>query len=134
MYALSIVLNNHGKAIIEEQPLSSREACKIQYSDAAGYQPAINYGDFVGIKQIMAGQRFDQDRLEIAKKAVDDNSLSSIQIKQMAQLFTSETTKLDFAKYAYGKTVDKNNYMIVCNTFPFGDNKADLINYMRNYR
>ncbi len=134
MYELSIVLDNHGKAIIDEQPLDSRDACKIQAADAGNYQPAINYGDFVGIKEIMAGQKFDQERLAIAKKAVDDNSLSSIQIKQMALLFTSETAKLDFAKYAYGKTVDKSNYILVCNTFPFGDNKADLINYMRNYK
>ena len=134
MYELSIVLDNHGKAIIDEQPLSNQEACKIQSEDAGNYQPAINYGDFVGIKQIMAGRKLDQDRLVIAKKAVDDNTLSSIQIKQMALLFTSETAKLDFAKYAYGKTVDKNNYMLVCNTFPFGDNKSDLINYMRNYK
>ncbi|HEY4147368.1 MAG TPA: DUF4476 domain-containing protein [Chitinophagaceae bacterium] len=134
MYELSIVLNNQGKAVIDEQPLDSDDARSMQYNDDAGYSPVINYGDFVGLKRMMMAERFDQDRLDIAKKAVDNSTMSSVQVKEMAQLFTSENAKLDFAKYAYGKTVDKNNYMIVCNVFPFGDNKADLTNYMRNYK
>lgn len=134
MYELSIVLDKRGRAIIGEQPMKSGDDCQLQYGGAISYEPAISYGDFEGIKTMMGDARFDQKRLAIAKKAVDDNDLSSVQVKAMAQLFVNEDAKLEFAKYAYGKTLDKNNYIIVSNTFPFGDNKADLINYIRNYR
>ena len=134
MYALSIVLDNHGNAIIDEQPIKNNNDCNIQYGGAISYDPGISYGDYTGIKTMMANARFDQQRLEIAKKAVDDNMLSAIQVKEMAKLFKTQDAQLEFAKYAYGKTPDKNNYSLVCNTFPFGDNKADLTNYIRNYR
>jgi hypothetical protein len=130
MYSLSIVLNNQGKVIVEEQPLKTDD-CNVQYTS---YDPAISFGDFTGIKSMMASERNEQKRLVIAEKAIDENGLSSIQVKEMALLFGNESTRLEFAKYAYGKTVDKNNYILVCNTFPFGDNKADLNNYIINYR
>ena len=134
MYELNIVLDGHGKAVISEQPIKNNDNCNIQYNGAISYERGISYGDYAGIKTMMANARFDGQRLEIAKKAVDDNMLSAVQIKEMALLFKTESAQLEFAKYAYGKTVDKNNYSQVCNTFPFGDNKADLINYTRNYR
>jgi hypothetical protein len=134
MYALSIVLDNHGNAIIDEQPIKSNNDCNIQYGGTISYDPGISYGDYTGIKTMMANARFDEQRLQIAKKAVDENLLAAIQIKEMAKLFKTESAQLEFAKYAYGKTADKNNYSLVCNTFPFGDNKADLTNYIRNYR
>jgi len=134
MYELSIVLDNRGNAIIKEQPMKNNDNCNVQYGGAISYEPAISYGDYTGIKTMMADARFDQQRLEIAKKAVNDYMLSSVQIKEMVKFFRTESAQLEFAKYAYGKTVDKNNYSIVCNTFPFGDNKADLTNYIRNYR
>jgi len=134
MYELSITLDNRGNAIIGEQAIKNGDNCQVQYGGAISYQPAISYGDFIGIKTMMARTRFDNQRLDIAKKAVDCNDLSSVQVKEMAQLFNTEDARLEFARYAYGKTPDKNNYSIVCNTFPFGDNKADLTNYIRNYR
>ena len=134
MYELSIVLDRNGRAIIDQQPIKNNDNCKVQYTGTVSYEPNINYGDFVGIKVMMANTRSEEKRLYIAQKAVDNNSLSSIQVKEMAQLFSSESARLAFTKYAYAKTLDKNNYSIVCNTFPFGDNKADLTNYIRNYR
>ena len=131
MYTLSIVLDNQGRAIVEEQPMKATD-CNVQYT--AAYEPAISYGDFAGIKHMMAAEKSEQKRLAIAEKAIDENGLSSIQVKEMALLFANESARLEFAKYAYGKTVDKNNYILVCNTFPFGDNKADLTNYINNYR
>ena len=134
MYELSIVLDRKGRAIIDQQPMKSNDNCKMQYTGTVSYEPNISYGDFEGIKVMMADTRSEEKRLYIAQKAVDNNALSSIQVKQMAQLFSSESARLEFTKYAYAKTLDKNNYFIVCNTFPFGDNKADLTNYIRNYR
>lgn len=134
MYELSITLDKHGDAVIGEQPISSNDNCGVQYGGAISYEPAINYGDFIGIKTMLSDAKSDAQRLQIAEKAVDNNDLSSVQVKEMARLFCSESARLEFAKYAYGKTLDKNNYSIVCNTFPFGDNKADLTNYIRSYR
>lgn len=133
MYELHITLDKNGTAFIDQQPVKNDD-CQVYYSGTISYEPNISYGDFAGIKAMMKDAKDEQQRLRIARKAVDDNSLASVQVKEMAQLFCSEEARLDFAKYAYRKTLDKNNYVIVCNTFPFGDNKADLTNYIRSYR
>jgi len=133
MYELTITLDK-GKAIIGEQPISNGDNCQVQYGGAISYQPTISYGDFAGIKAMMADARSDRHRLQIAMKAVDANQLSSVQVKQMAVLINNEENRLDFAKYAYAQTPDKNNYFLVTDTFYSLDDRGDLKNYIRNYR
>jgi hypothetical protein len=47
-------------------------------------------------------------------------------------LFTFENNRLDIAKYAYGKTVDKRNYSVVNDAFTF-NSKEKLDQYIREY-
>ena len=47
-------------------------------------------------------------------------------------LFTFENNRLEIAKYAYGKTVDKGNYFVVNDAFTF-NSKEKLNEYIREY-
>ena len=47
-------------------------------------------------------------------------------------LFTFENNRLEIAKYAYGKTVDKGNYFVVNDVFTF-NSKEKLNEYIRQY-
>ena len=52
----------------------------------------------------------------------------------MVLLFTFENNRLDIAKYAYGKTVDKGNYFMLNDAFTFNNNKEALKEYIRQYQ
>jgi hypothetical protein len=56
---------------------------------------------------------FDQDRLKDAKRALKRSSFSSRQIKTMLAVFTYESNKLEFAKYAFDYVYDQGAYAIV---------------------
>jgi Domain of unknown function (DUF4476) len=98
------------------------------------YDQVMNNDDFFAIKRMLERESFDNTRLVIAKHIADVNVLTSVQVKEMAQLFSFDNSKLDFAKYAYNKTLDKNNYVVVCNSFSFSNSKEQLIDYIRSYR
>jgi hypothetical protein len=65
---------------------------------------------------------------------MDRNYFTSQQVKELLQLFTFENNKLDLAKYAYRKTMDRRNYYIVNDVFAFSNSKDELARYIRDYR
>lgn len=98
------------------------------------YDQLMNNDDFFAIKRMLERESFDNTRLVIAKHIVDVNTLSSIQVKEMAQFFSFDDSKLDFVKYAYNKTIDKNNYTVVFNVFSYSSSKEQLMDYIRSCR
>jgi hypothetical protein len=49
-------------------------------------------------------------------------------------IFDFEATRLDFAKYAYGRTFDIGNYYKVNDVFDFETSISDLNAYINSYR
>ena len=48
--------------------------------------------------------------------------------------FSFEDKKLEFAKFAYGRTTDPRNYFKVANVLTFSDNKEELNEFIQNQR
>lgn len=88
---------------------------------------------FEMLKRALTRENFENSRLEIAKQTIDRNNFNSAQVRQLALLFAFENNKLDLAKYAYHKTVDKNNYFVVYDVFSFSRSKEELADYTRKY-
>ena len=82
--------------------------------------------DFTQAKETLRREWFENTRLETAKQIIDRNYFTSQQVKEMVLLFTFENNRLDIAKYAYGKTVDKGNYFMLNDAFTFNNNKEAL--------
>jgi len=95
---------------------------------------AISSNDFVQAKESLRKEWFENKRLEAAKQIIDQNYFTSQQVKEMVLLFTYENNRLDIAKYAYGKTVDKGNYFIMNDAFTFNSNKEKLSEYIREFK
>lgn len=95
---------------------------------------AMDVQSFEMLKRALGRESFEKTRLEIARQTIDRNNFSSKQVREMALLFAFEDNKLDLARYAYGKTVDKNNYFIVNDVFSFSRSKEELAEYIRRYR
>ena len=62
------------------------------------------------------------------------NYFTTVQVKEIVQLFSFENSKLDIAKHAYKNTIDKGNYFTVADCFTFSNNKDELMRYIREYR
>jgi len=95
---------------------------------------AMTNTDFAQAKETLRREWFENTRVETAKQIIDRNYFTSHQVKEMVLLFTFENNRLDIAKYAYGKTVDKGNYFMLNEAFTFNNNKEALKEYIRQYQ
>jgi hypothetical protein len=75
---------------------------------------------------------FESGKLNKAKQIVSRNRMCTAQIIQIVRLFSFESNKLEFAKYAYQYCNDKNNYFQVTDAFSFQSSKDDLLRFIRN--
>jgi hypothetical protein len=78
-------------------------------------------------------ESFDDSRMAIAKAGIDQNLFTSNQAKALLSVFSFEASKLEVAKYMYGKTTDPKNYFVVYNVFTFSKSKEELAEYVRTY-
>ncbi|MBN8703671.1 MAG: DUF4476 domain-containing protein [Bacteroidetes bacterium] len=90
----------------------------------------MDNGTFMQLKSMMMNQSFESTQLITAKQALASNYLTSAQALDLMNVFTFESTKLDFAKYAYNRVVDKGNYFIVNNGFTFQSSVSALNSYI----
>ena len=75
-------------------------------------------------------QSFDTERLKIAKNAVAQGNMLSREVAEITKLFSFESSRLEFAKYAYSYTTDKKNYVIVQDAFQFSSSASELQDYI----
>ena len=78
-------------------------------------------------------QSFDTERLKIAKNAVVSGEMLSKEILEITKLFSFESTRVEFAKYAYSYTVDKKNYVLVQDAFQFNSSTSELQDFIAKY-
>ncbi len=91
----------------------------------------MSVSDFSSAKESIRSKSFEDSKLTLAKQIVGANCLNTNQVKEMMGLFTYEETKLDFAKLAYKKTTDKNNYFRVNDAFTY-ESSIDELNAFIN--
>ena len=85
------------------------------------------------IQQISA-QSFDDNRLQVAQQIVMSNRVTSAQVTDIARLFSFESTRLKFAKFAYAYVLDPNSYFMVNNAFSFSSSVDDLHRFITGSR
>lgn len=79
-------------------------------------------------------QAFDSDKMIIAKQIANSGCLLVSQIKQIVSLFTFESSKLDFAKYAYTHSYDPQNYYSINDAFTFSSSIKKLYEYIDTFK
>lgn len=77
--------------------------CAFPMSDRSFY-------DFYGA---LKNRSFDSDKLTDAKNAVKRDCFTSKQVKNTLAVFSYESSRLEFAKFAYGYVHDKGAYPVV---------------------
>lgn len=94
----------------------------------------ISNGEFAELINIVKSKSYDNTKLEICKLSIDNSFFTTDMVCSLIRLLTFESYKLDLAKYAYIKTVDKRNYIRVFNTFNFESSITDLKNFLNDYK
>ncbi len=87
--------------------------------------------EFTGVCDAIKKESFESTKFEMAKTFFNTKEVSSAQVLSVMKLFSQEKSKLDFSKYAYSKTYDKQNYYKVYDAFSFSNSKKELAAYMK---
>ncbi|MCS7084903.1 MAG: DUF4476 domain-containing protein [Bacteroidia bacterium] len=92
--------------------------------------PTLSPTAFEGFLNVLRGIRFDSDRLAAAKEMTEPNCLSAAQVAAVVNEFGFESHRLDFAKFAYTRTHDPQNYFLVFNALRFSSGVRELQRYI----
>jgi len=84
------------------------------------------FSDFEAAKTQIIKANFDDTKLIIAKQIASNNCLTAAQIRDIMKLFSFESTRLEFAKFAYSHCYDKGNYFMVNDAFSFSSSIEEL--------
>jgi hypothetical protein len=104
------------------------------YNGPYGCQWPMSPPDFEQAKHSIGSKDFEDSKLTIAKQIISTNCLLSSQVREIMLMFSFEDSRLAFAKYAYGYTLDLGNYYKVNDAFTFESTIDELNEYIQNYR
>lgn len=84
-----------------------------------GYVRPLSNQELAALIQVIRQRPFDSDRLVIARQALENAVLSASQVRQILELFSFESTRLEFARLAYDHCPDKHLYYLIYDAFDF---------------
>ena len=96
------------------------------------YNRQMSDYDFSRALENIRMQRGEYQKSQTARQLINGSFFTSMQVKQILQQFSFETDKLDLAKLAYDKTVDKQNFYTVNDVFSYSSSRDELARYIRN--
>lgn len=96
------------------------------YSGPIGCPWPMNETDFADAQRSVSSKNFEDSKLTIAKQITGANCLTADQVKRMMRTFDFEASKLEYAKFAYGKTFDIGNYYKLNDAFEFESSIDEL--------
>ncbi len=104
------------------------------YNGRIGCPWPMSPNNFQRAKQTIMNADFDSDKRTIAEQVMNSNCLTAQQVKEIASLFDFESDKLKFAKFAYTRTFDVENYFIINDIFDFSSSISELNKYINSVR
>ena len=97
--------------------------------------PPVPYGmssqDYEEACQLISDESFDSSKLTVAEQVVSSNPMTASQILGICKLFSFESNKLSFAKFAYTYCVDKNKYYLLNEAFSYESSKRELNEFIK---
>lgn len=91
--------------------------------------PDADYSDMV---KSVKKESLESTKLEMAKTFFGSQNLSAAQVLGILRVFSLENSKVNFAKFAYSRTIDKQNYYKVYDAFSLSGSKKDMSEYIKN--
>lgn len=94
----------------------------------------MNTSNFDAFKQTVARSKFDSGRMDIVKAQMNNAWISAAQLKDLVNLFTFESSKLDMAKFGAVHVVDRQNLFMIYDAFTFESSKTEFAQVITNLR
>lgn len=91
---------------------------------------AMSASDFASALSTVKGQGFDETKLKTAKQIAGGNCVNATQVAELCKAFGFEESKLDFAKFAYDRCTEPQNYFKINNVFGFSSSVDELTEYV----
>lgn len=110
-------------------PVAGYPPSGVEIIEEVGCRP-MHRPMFQNALQSIQSKTFSETQLTLSKQIVSANCLTANQIKQIAQIFDFEDTKLELAKYAYAYCFDPQNYWQINDVFDFESTIEDLNEYI----
>ncbi|HNU14861.1 MAG TPA: DUF4476 domain-containing protein [Chitinophagaceae bacterium] len=142
-FHLDITVNRFGKVLLDERRIDRNDDWyqdEDEYYDNdnggwnGGYGNVMSGREFETLKETLRKEWFETNRLTSVKVIIDKSNFTTQQVKELMLLFTFENNRLEIAKYAYAKTVDKQSYFQVNEVLTFSSSKDELARFIRNSR
>lgn len=95
---------------------------------------SLNEDAFQYTLQSIASRNFESSKLVLVRQVIETNCMSTQQVVQLLNLLNFESSRLEIAKLAYLKTVDKNMYHLVNQAFQSENSVMELAHFIRSLR
>jgi hypothetical protein len=105
---------------------ASNSTQNVSNANSCAAANAMSSSSFLAAKQTITKQSFEDTRLTTVKQILKSNCLSCAQIKEVMLLFSFEANRLEVAKIAHDRCVDKNNYFLLNDAFQFESSVEEL--------
>ena len=121
-YHVDVMVNRFGKALVDERALNDRndrwdDDDWDRDDDRNDNRHAITDHEFDQLLQRIRNQWFG--RLGNAKDAINEHYFRTSQVRQILQLFSSESDKLELAKLSYKNIIDRHNFRQLYDLFSY---------------
>lgn len=93
---------------------------------------SMNDAPFNRFKQSIEEEWFDSGRVEALQMALQFNYFDAYQIRVLMDILSFDSSKLQFAKIAFARVVDPENYYLVCEGLTFSSSKRELNAYINS--
>ncbi|MBS1615687.1 MAG: DUF4476 domain-containing protein [Bacteroidetes bacterium] len=96
------------------------------YNSNDYYTPRFSDRDMEDLRSRVASCMMDEDKEKLMEQVLSDRMVSTTQVRQMLGWLTFESTKLEFAKWAYTRASDRRDYWKLEDAFTFESSKDEF--------
>jgi len=116
------------------RPVETNNASSHEYRRPESCIAPMTPGEFRYATSSIRAKSFESTKSTVAKQIFNDRCMLSWQVKDIMLLFDFEATRLDFAKFAWLRTVDPQNYFVVNDAFSFEHSIDELNGYIQQHQ
>lgn len=103
---------------------------EVIYVEEAPPCATMGGGDFESAKSSIKSKSFSDSKMTLAKQITRNHCLSALQVKDITQLFDFESSRLEYAKFAYDYCFEQNKYYQINDAFEFESSIEELDEYI----
>jgi hypothetical protein len=126
-----VEINRHNMLnVMEIKPLEKNKRDTFSHKISL-----ISDTDYDYLISTLQNTNFDSRKLELAKQYIHQNALvQAIQLYQVLTFFDFEATKLEFAKYAFQFTTNKQGYKAIKSAFSYQRSIDELNLFLKDFK